>query len=220
MMILIIIAYICTTQPWWNKCIQICEKMKISKCDENNIMVNSSAVITQYNITWDCTHHCSKCRQNINQRPQKTPQTSPWWASCGVSFVNILEETDRLIMAPHCISIVGILQRPFCHTQGDPQIEGLEQETHISSVSAMELRIFCTRLSIYHKFNGLRHHYFMQLFTIPVWGKENSPQGHYHGCWCPGSMYHQGSKSHDFDSYICGMHLNNFDCTNEEWYEM
>ena len=43
-------------------------------------------------------------RQNINQRlnPQKTPHTSPWRASYGVSFMNILEKIDQIITAPQC----------------------------------------------------------------------------------------------------------------------
>ena len=42
-------------------------------------------------------------RQNINQRlnPQRTPHTSPWWASYGMSFVNILEKIARVITARH-----------------------------------------------------------------------------------------------------------------------
>ena len=34
---------------------------------------------------------------------QQTPHTSPSRASYGVSFVKILEKTDRVITAPHCI---------------------------------------------------------------------------------------------------------------------
>ena len=71
-------------------------------------MIRSSAVITRSNITWYCYHHCRKLGRtsirsrthkrhpiahpsNINQRlhPQKTPHTSPWCVSYGVSFVNI-----------------------------------------------------------------------------------------------------------------------------------
>ena len=33
---------------------------------------------------------------------QQTPHTSPSRASYGVSFVKILEKTDRVIMTPHC----------------------------------------------------------------------------------------------------------------------
>ena len=33
---------------------------------------------------------------------QQTPHTSPSRASYGVSFVKILEKTDRVITAPHC----------------------------------------------------------------------------------------------------------------------
>ena len=42
--------------------------------------------------------------QNISQRlnPQKTPHTSPWRASYGMSFMNILEKIDRVITALHC----------------------------------------------------------------------------------------------------------------------
>ena len=36
---------------------------------------------------------------------QQTPHTSPSRASYGVSFVTILEKTDRVITAPHCICI-------------------------------------------------------------------------------------------------------------------
>ena len=44
-------------------------------------------------------------RQNITQRlwRQKIPHTSPVRASYGVSFMNILEKTDRIITALHCI---------------------------------------------------------------------------------------------------------------------
>ena len=44
-------------------------------------------------------------RQNINQgfNSYKTPLTSPWRASYGVSFVKILEEIVLVIMAPDCI---------------------------------------------------------------------------------------------------------------------
>ena len=34
---------------------------------------------------------------------KKTPHSSPWRASYGVSFVNILEEIDRVITAPYYI---------------------------------------------------------------------------------------------------------------------
>ena len=42
-------------------------------------------------------------RQNINQRlsPKKTPHTLPWRVSYGVSFMNLLEKIDHVIMAMH-----------------------------------------------------------------------------------------------------------------------
>ena len=59
----------------------------------------------QYNITFRPS--LQELRQNINQRwnPQKTSHSSPWRASYRVFFVNILETTDRVTMAPHCMSI-------------------------------------------------------------------------------------------------------------------
>ena len=43
-------------------------------------------------------------RDSINQRlnPENTSHISPWRASCGVSFVNILEKIDRALTAPPC----------------------------------------------------------------------------------------------------------------------
>ena len=45
-------------------------------------------------------------RQNINQMldPQKKPHTSPQRARYGMSFGNISEKIERLLMAPHCTS--------------------------------------------------------------------------------------------------------------------
>ena len=50
--------------------------------------------ILQYNMVLHTL--LQELRQNISQRlnPQKTPHTSPWWASYRVSFMNILEKID------------------------------------------------------------------------------------------------------------------------------
>ena len=37
---------------------------------------------------------------------QQTPHTSPSRASYGVSIVRILQKIDRVITAPHCMSLV------------------------------------------------------------------------------------------------------------------
>ena len=49
-------------------------------------------------------------RQNINQRlsPKKTPHTSPWRASYGMSFMNILEKIDHVIKALHCMKLMKL----------------------------------------------------------------------------------------------------------------
>ena len=56
--------------------------------------IQSSAVITQSNITWYCTHHCRNWGRISVQRlsPQKTSHSSPWRANYGMSFVNILQK--------------------------------------------------------------------------------------------------------------------------------
>ena len=66
-----------------------------------------SAVITWSNITWYCTHHCRNWgRISISLNPQKTPHSSPWRASYGMSFENILEKNDCIITALYCIILV------------------------------------------------------------------------------------------------------------------
>ena len=58
--------------------------------------------------------------------PQKTPHTSPWQMSYGVSFLNICENFDRVITALHCIRnpIVEIRQSRNCliSTMGFPTL--------------------------------------------------------------------------------------------------
>ena len=58
--------------------------------------------VVQYNMILHTS--LQELRQNISQRlnPQKTPLTSHWPASYGVSFANILEKIDCIITAPHC----------------------------------------------------------------------------------------------------------------------
>ena len=55
----------------------------------------------QYNMILHTS--LQKLGQNINHwlKPQKTPHTSPWRASYGMSFVNILDKIGRVITAPH-----------------------------------------------------------------------------------------------------------------------
>ena len=48
---------------------------------------------------------------------QKTPNTSPYRASYRVSFVNICEEIDRVITAPHCIMLQIYNARMWQHVQ-------------------------------------------------------------------------------------------------------
>ena len=63
----------------------------------------SSAVRAQSNIAWS---YLQELRHNINQmlNQQKTPHTSPYLASYGVSFMNICEKIDCDITAPHYIN--------------------------------------------------------------------------------------------------------------------
>ena len=65
-----------------------------------NCELQSSAVITRSNTSWYCTYHCRTWgRISIRgwTHKDKTPHNSPWRASNGVSFVNILKENDRII---------------------------------------------------------------------------------------------------------------------------
>ena len=45
--------------------------------------------------------------QSLMLDPQNTPHTSPYRASYVVSFVNICEKIDRVIMSSHCIHAPG-----------------------------------------------------------------------------------------------------------------
>ena len=67
--------------------------------------IELSAVIMRSNIIWYCA--LQELRENMNQKlnPQKTPHTSPWQASYGVSIMNILEKIGHVILALHCISM-------------------------------------------------------------------------------------------------------------------
>ena len=60
-------------------------------------------MVVQYNMILDASLQWQM--QNINQAmsPQKTPHTSPWRVSYGVSFVRMVEKIDHVIMVPHCI---------------------------------------------------------------------------------------------------------------------
>ena len=67
--------------------------------------------------------HCQaillqELRQNSNQKlgPQKTPHTSPWRVSYGVSFVNICEKIHHVIMALHCMWVTEIQSFTFICT--------------------------------------------------------------------------------------------------------
>ena len=65
-----------------------------------SMFMTHQIVECHYNVVeFNMVLHTSlqEVRQNINQRlnPQKTLHTSPWRASYGVSFVNILEKIDR-----------------------------------------------------------------------------------------------------------------------------
>ena len=67
--------------------------------------IQSNVIITRCNISL----HSSKKwqQQNINQilNSQKTPHSSPLWASYGVSLVRILEKIDSVITALHCMFV-------------------------------------------------------------------------------------------------------------------
>ena len=71
-------------------------------------LVKSHTVECHYNaVQYRKILHKSlqELRQNINWMldPQKTPHSSPWWVSYGVSFVNMCEKIDHIIMPLHCI---------------------------------------------------------------------------------------------------------------------
>ena len=71
--------------------------------------VQSNAVITRSRLSCYYIQHCGdNGRHKIHCQTldsQKTPHSSAWRASYGVSFVKILKKIDRVITAPHCISV-------------------------------------------------------------------------------------------------------------------
>ena len=79
------------------------------------ILQQSSAAITQSNITWYGTQHNSDWNKTYikSHHSQKAPHISPSWVSYGVSIVRIWEKINHLIMALHCITCSILLSWDF-----------------------------------------------------------------------------------------------------------
>ena len=76
-------------------------------------LIQSSAIITRSNITWYCTRHCKTWgRIWIRGWVHKTSHALPYRSSYGMSFVNILQRIDRVIMALHCIMLYSTMIYP------------------------------------------------------------------------------------------------------------
>ena len=93
-------THICVTRPQWI-----------------NLLFDISLhnqIITCPSITWCHIQHCGdKGRVWISHNSQKTPFSSPWWASYAVSVLSILEKTEmhRTVVWSYAVSILTILDR-------------------------------------------------------------------------------------------------------------
>ena len=55
--------------------------------------------------------------EHKTSNPQNTPHCSPSWVSYGVSIVSIWENTDHILMAPHCF-VLGFTRRHWRWIRG------------------------------------------------------------------------------------------------------
>ena len=73
------------------------------------VYIQPGAIITkvQNNMILHTSLHSPWLGQNINPslNAQRTPHISPWQMSYGVTFMKTFLKIDRIIMAPHCISL-------------------------------------------------------------------------------------------------------------------
>ena len=87
----------------------------------------------------------------------------------------------------------------------DDLIDGLVQERRNSSALAMELRLSCTNPSILrclHGFEAISGQVIIALLSLlSSVLRKNIPEElvQYYGCWCPGSLHYQDTRSHCAD---------------------
>ena len=78
-------------------------------------------------------------------KPQKTPHTSAWRASYGMSFVNILDKIDRVITAPHCITKITSIVYRCKHRRTDLAVIHNNRpytENHLNEPLCLTLALF------------------------------------------------------------------------------